>query len=76
MNLGPIDNRPQLNKLPHNAVGHRLRWPLTSIFTFLLFEPRGVPEGRGSIAGASARALRFSSLRSALSVTCLVFIRA
>jgi hypothetical protein len=46
------------------------------VLTFLLREPRGVPAGRGSTAGALARAARFSFFRSSRFSTCLVFIRA
>lgn len=56
---------------------YRFRCPFTSFFTFFFMEPRATPDARfarGLAVSAFLRAVRFSFLRSTLSVTVFVFI--
>src|SRR5580700_2609911 len=60
----------------HNGSAvYRLRWPLTTFFTLRFCEPRSTSLARFAFGAAFFRAVRFSFLRSSLSVIFLVFIQ-
>src|SRR5271157_860278 len=54
--------------------GYRLRWPCAWWRIFFLADPRATPAARLALGGAALRLARFNFLRSALSVTFVVFI--
>ena len=57
------------------ANAYRLRWPCVWCLIFFFWDPRATPAARLALGAAFFRAVRFSFLRSVLSVTVFVFIQ-